>query len=515
MEHPFTPNQDNIRFSKAYDENAVIIDISDIKSQKISKQQEFTCVGCGEKLRPRTGEIRAAHFWHYKSDACAFETYLHKLGKEIFRKEFERRKLERMPFTLRLPEKQICNKYARFGKTCTSYKRDSKQVNLILEYPEIQIETQKGEFIPDLLIYNPRQNTFVFIEIVFSNAPSQEKYESGHPIIQINATCEEDFNFIYQGVISESMSNVQIHNFPEAHIEIGECYTVCQIDNKNKRYFESLDWLKRSFEHRKSHGLPFQLEYFRTYSCSRHQTKFETQCQYERPCKVDLTRHYESAEIIPTNESACLKLVHKEDSSRNIVFCRNSRTGLSEKVGGIIQINIEEIQFIDKNTFLSEITSMMTQFNIIKMKKNVIEKDCGGNCQQLHQFFCVKKDLGAVMLEMPLSDIRLQDSSFPYIRMLDALDPFESKEEVFFKMVESSLEERIPIKNCYVCRYHALNTSEMFHGNPDPIFCKTFKKSCRSNEAVNCERYRPDLESAAANRQGRHYKSHFRNRGWF
>lgn len=502
IDHTGIHDHRNIRYSKAFDENMWIVDIDDIKNEKTRKDQEFTCIGCGKRLHPRTGQIRIAHFCHYKSDACAFETYLHKLGKEMFRKEFERRKREFLSFILRIPEKVICNKYERFGRICSSLSRESKHIDLVIQFPEIQVETKVDEFIPDILIFNPQNETRVFIEIVVSNAPSQEKRDSGYPIIQINATCEDDFNFLIHGVISESISNVEIHNFPEDQVTISECCSTCEIDDMQKHYFDSLDWIKRSFEYCKTHSLPFHLEYLRGFSCSRYKTQFETECHYQESSLVDLILHYESAEIISINRSAYLKLIHRLDSNRDILFSGKSNQALSGWKGGIIEIIESEMQIVNKDEYLHSISHQMVEFNLLHLRRNKSEKDCAGNCKQTHQFFCIKKDMGAMMPEFTLSDKRLHDNSFPFIRLLDSSIDTKNKEEMFFRMVASSLEEGIPVNNCYVCRYHELNNSN-YAEDSAPIFCKTFKKSCPSNEAVNCERYRPDLSSVSVNERGR------------
>jgi hypothetical protein len=43
----------------------------------------------------------------------------------------------------------------------------------------------------------------------------------------------------------------------------------------------------------------------------------------------------------------------------------------------------------------------------------------------------------------------------------------------------------IPIRNCYVCRYHGGD------GVENAVFCKVNKRSVGSNEAVECEKYHP------------------------
>jgi hypothetical protein len=62
---------------------------------------------------------------------------------------------------------------------------------------------------------------------------------------------------------------------------------------------------------------------------------------------------------------------------------------------------------------------------------------------------------------------------------------------IFVEQVKLAAKRNIAIRNCYICRYHGDNWDA---SNDHSIFCKTFKKSCNSNEAANCERYRVDVE---------------------
>ena len=50
----------------------------------------------------------------------------------------------------------------------------------------------------------------------------------------------------------------------------------------------------------------------------------------------------------------------------------------------------------------------------------------------------------------------------------------------------------LTVKNCYLCRYHAEPYISQLTEDHHPIFCKTFKETCPSNHAAECERYRPD-----------------------
>ena len=61
--------------------------------------------------------------------------------------------------------------------------------------------------------------------------------------------------------------------------------------------------------------------------------------------------------------------------------------------------------------------------------------------------------------------------------------------KLFTDQVRLAAEREVPIKNCYLCRYHGNNWKG---DSTQSIYCKTFRKPCNSNEASQCDRYRPD-----------------------
>ena len=59
--------------------------------------------------------------------------------------------------------------------------------------------------------------------------------------------------------------------------------------------------------------------------------------------------------------------------------------------------------------------------------------------------------------------------------------------KLFIKNLRMAQKLGVPVKNCFLCRYHGHNWNASKGHN---IYCKTFKKACGSNEASTCDRYR-------------------------
>jgi competence CoiA-like predicted nuclease len=77
-----------VKYKYALDEFKRIIFIEDLENSKEIRQQVFTCISCGNTLIPKLGKIKQKHFAHKHVCDCSLETYLHRLAKEVFEKEY-------------------------------------------------------------------------------------------------------------------------------------------------------------------------------------------------------------------------------------------------------------------------------------------------------------------------------------------------------------------------------------------------------------------------------------------
>lgn len=64
---------------------------------------------------------------------------------------------------------------------------------------------------------------------------------------------------------------------------------------------------------------------------------------------------------------------------------------------------------------------------------------------------------------------------------------------LFVEQVLLAASRRVPIRNCFLCKYHGDNwDGESSHS----IYCRTYRKACGSNEASTCDRYRLSTPTA-------------------
>lgn len=71
-------------------------------------------------------------------------------------------------------------------------------------------------------------------------------------------------------------------------------------------------------------------------------------------------------------------------------------------------------------------------------------------------------------------------------------DVLEPSSKAFIQEVEAAYNKGAKVKNCFLCRYHALAKPYQRENDGEPIFCKFLKKTIASNFAAECEYYKPD-----------------------
>jgi len=143
----------------------------------------FHCIGCGKPMVARRGEERIWHFAHSTDGRCSGETALHKAAKEIIAGAL-RRSLEINPHPAFLASYRC------------PYCRDTHAIDLIVETGKIEVETQIGPVIPDIVLKDTSGNPHAVIEVVVSHAPEDSAlaYYMGEwdkPVYVVSPTWEE------------------------------------------------------------------------------------------------------------------------------------------------------------------------------------------------------------------------------------------------------------------------------------------------------------------------------------
>jgi len=220
-----------IQFDYGKTENGIIINISQVTKDKKDK---YFCLSCDNELIPKTGEIREHHFAHKNSNVkCSKENYYHILGKIIFFNTYLECINNNIPFYISIKEIQCINNKNYKCKDIINY-----NYNLLEYFDRIEMEKYNGKFIPDLRIFNQRNNENIFIEIYYSNRVSEKKINSKNRIIEIQIKNENDLKIIKNKLFDEGNDNLRFYNFKRRSDNNKRCnYCIFYKNSKQTKDF--------------------------------------------------------------------------------------------------------------------------------------------------------------------------------------------------------------------------------------------------------------------------------------
>lgn len=197
----------NVKYKYATNDKEEVIDISNLTD---ADRHDYECISCRNVLRPVLPVNRRKHFRHKTTVNCSEETYLHRMGKLLFRDIYKKCVDDSKPFLIEYFSPTICNHCVEHGP-CSLQPTISKY-DLTRTFREIKLETRDGNFIPDLLLVSLNGQK-LYVEIAVTHASSEEKLNSGNKIIEIQITTEEDLEIIKSMDLSVNDKRVSCINF--------------------------------------------------------------------------------------------------------------------------------------------------------------------------------------------------------------------------------------------------------------------------------------------------------------
>ena len=154
---------------------------------------------CEKRLVAKVkGSIRQPHFAHHSGANCQPETYLHKLGKQVFADEFSECLNTGKPFEIVIEHPRICRRFEEYlDSPCILKHSEEKTYDLTNYYNVVRMEERDGQFIPDLLLTsNENPDRKLYIEVAVTHFLSDKKSRSSEKIIEIPISTEEDLQKI-------------------------------------------------------------------------------------------------------------------------------------------------------------------------------------------------------------------------------------------------------------------------------------------------------------------------------
>jgi len=195
----------------ALDSTDTLVQICDAQ-----RNVKYKCPGCKRKLLPIKGEVRAAHFRHDNA-TCSYESYLHNAAKIAFCNAFNTAKNNAKPVILQLVRQIICStpkmKFIKNKSNCTSTIDANYNLTALFDLAELEKYDNNTALIPDVLLSSYDTNKYCYFEVCVTHACSQNKIDSGVPIIEIHVSCEEDIQFIKGLNFSVYDPRLTLHNF--------------------------------------------------------------------------------------------------------------------------------------------------------------------------------------------------------------------------------------------------------------------------------------------------------------
>lgn len=173
----------------AIDNNGEIIRIETV--QKENRHNGYCCVSCGGTMIPVLGKIREHHFRH-KTDACSYESYIHKLWKHYFFEQWQ--KLPHLYVTYYVEhcceKTKTCKLYATSKTLRCNGTFEQETIDLKEKYDTCEMEGVYGNYRADLLLSNSHNPDIVptFIEICYKHPCEEQKQHAGIPIIELKVT---------------------------------------------------------------------------------------------------------------------------------------------------------------------------------------------------------------------------------------------------------------------------------------------------------------------------------------
>lgn len=234
---------------------------------------------------------------------------------------------------------------------------------------------------------------------------------------------------------------------------------------------------------------PFYLEFKRTSLCNS--------CKHG-PCNVeqvfekyDLTKLFRNLEVEKRDgEFIPDILLYNAKGDKIYIEIANTHLITDKKIDSgvkIIEINLskEEDLEVFKKAVISIKSPLVFFYNF---DPKPLEKNSKASCPKTVLYFVVYPSGKANIKRAKIFDFdKIEARKDLYISKIPLKSAY-----YFIKEVESAFLNGAPIKNCFLCRYHARVKRKDLSEQEKPIFCKFLKFYTGSNHAAECKYFIPD-----------------------
>lgn len=300
-------------------------------------------------------------------------------------------------------------------------------------------------------------------------------------INHLSASDRKDYKCVScQNTIRPVLGKIRKKHFRHTHNS--ECSLETYLHQMGKILFDQ--------KYRKclKENIPYIVEYYSPIFCNH--------CKHG-PCETgeekltyDITKSFQEIQVETRDGALIPDLLLNSKSDKIYIEVAVTHKSSNEKINSGIKI----IEFVildesDLEIFNSNKLSMDNDLlEFYNFKPKPIHKNLPKQCKKTVSFFEVYKNGKCNLNTVPIFAFdKLIENKSRYINEITYHSGL-----TFIEEVQRAFSKGIKVKNCYLCRYHAIAKWSQRGENDDPIFCKYYKKSTNSNNASNCEIYYPD-----------------------
>jgi hypothetical protein len=243
---------------------------------------------------------------------------------------------------------------------------------------------------------------------------------------------------------------------------------------------------------------PFYIEIEQKKICDCYKQQLNKTCKLNKIEKIDITKYFNKIFFEKKIDEFIPDLYLLNEEKNEMVFIEIAVTHkLTDKKESskyrIIEIQMEteeDLQIITGKVF----SQQNDKIKFINFKNKFSGNFCKGNCEKLFFYLTLDKRGRALLKTKTLKEILSLVSRYKSYMQIYSIKDFEDTGfmhvgEIFKKFVAKCAIENLNIRNCFICRYHALNE---YYDSELPIFCKFLKETFNSNKAVECDYFRKE-----------------------
>lgn len=180
----------SVQYSFGYDNSGKVVHVADVYSSD-GWLAPYSCIGCGSELIPKLGNIKAHHFSH-KASSCSFESYIHKISKEVIKNSFLYSLHNHIPFNLKCHRPVIC------GINDCVDRSSSFDLDLTSIFDTVSIEAPYNGYVVDILLSSSTSGRVLAVEVMNTHQCTDKKTKSGFPIIELSIQNENQLELFYK-----------------------------------------------------------------------------------------------------------------------------------------------------------------------------------------------------------------------------------------------------------------------------------------------------------------------------